>query len=302
MVQQVTFITAGQTPRTGMLRETMSFVRRGCRAVEFGALDGLSDRRIRALAPRRGEDAITTRLHDGRSVVVSEYWLRQRIRQLCALRGRTSSDITVIGSTGIFDMNGLGPFVIHAHDSIEQIIETLVLAGQRVGEILPLSEQVRARAREADRKTIGVQAKSNDLDALRAASKGLAACDLVVMHSMGYSERDRAVVAEQSGKPVILVRRLVAGMLTRALDTRQPIAGAPDPDGLETRLDLLTRRERQVFDRVVMGLSNKEIAGLLGISHRTVEIHRARMMAKLGAASAVDLVRMTMTPGEGRMH
>lgn len=55
----------------------------------------------------------------------------------------------------------------------------------------------------------------------------------------------------------------------------------------------LTEREREVLILAVEGLPNKEIARQLGISHRTVEIHKARIMEKTGAHSLLDLVRIT---------
>lgn len=55
-------------------------------------------------------------------------------------------------------------------------------------------------------------------------------------------------------------------------------------------LDRLSVRERQVFDGIVRGLTNKAIGQELGISHRTVEIHRARVMRKLNPATVAGLV------------
>lgn len=63
----------------------------------------------------------------------------------------------------------------------------------------------------------------------------------------------------------------------------------------EERLQLLTNRERQVFDLLINGLSNKEIAIELEISSRTVEIFRAKVMAKMQADSLSALVRMGLT-------
>lgn len=56
----------------------------------------------------------------------------------------------------------------------------------------------------------------------------------------------------------------------------------------------LTPRERQVMDLVVRGLANKLVARELGLSDRTVEIHRGRVMEKMRAESIADLVRMSM--------
>ncbi len=61
---------------------------------------------------------------------------------------------------------------------------------------------------------------------------------------------------------------------------------------LERRLDALTPREYEVFLLVVSGLLNKQIALELGMSEKTVKVHRGRVMQKMEAASLADLVRM----------
>jgi FixJ family two-component response regulator len=58
--------------------------------------------------------------------------------------------------------------------------------------------------------------------------------------------------------------------------------------------DLLTRRELEVLKEITDGASNKEAGRTLGISPRTVEVHRARIMEKLGARNAADLVRIVL--------
>ncbi|NNG05022.1 MAG: response regulator transcription factor [Inquilinus sp.] len=67
------------------------------------------------------------------------------------------------------------------------------------------------------------------------------------------------------------------------------------------RLQTLTPRERQVLDQVVAGEPNKRIAFTLGISEKTVEFHRANIMAKMEARSAADLIRRVavLTVGKG---
>jgi two-component system, LuxR family, response regulator FixJ len=61
------------------------------------------------------------------------------------------------------------------------------------------------------------------------------------------------------------------------------------------RLDSLTARERQVMDLVVDGAANKVIALDLSLSERTVEIHRAKVMEKMGARSVAHLVKLHLT-------
>jgi two-component system response regulator FixJ len=66
---------------------------------------------------------------------------------------------------------------------------------------------------------------------------------------------------------------------------------------IREHLDTLTPREREVLDLMTQGKQNKTIAQDLGVSPRTVEIHRARVMEKMGAQSVAELVRMMMDLG-----
>ena len=61
--------------------------------------------------------------------------------------------------------------------------------------------------------------------------------------------------------------------------------------------DLLTSRERDVLGQIASGSSNKQAGRELGISPRTIEVHRARIMEKLGAKNAADLVRIVLSDG-----
>ncbi|GAB6041256.1 response regulator transcription factor [Endothiovibrio diazotrophicus] len=63
---------------------------------------------------------------------------------------------------------------------------------------------------------------------------------------------------------------------------------------LEARLELLTPRERQVMDEVIQGKRTKAIAADLGVSTRTIEAHRAKIMEKMRAGSVGELISMVM--------
>jgi two-component system, LuxR family, response regulator FixJ len=73
-------------------------------------------------------------------------------------------------------------------------------------------------------------------------------------------------------------------------------------DVIRDRLQSLTPREREILSLVTRGKPNKVMAGDLGVSQRTVEIHRARVMEKMGAESLAQLVRMVLDfePQAGR--
>ncbi len=74
--------------------------------------------------------------------------------------------------------------------------------------------------------------------------------------------------------------------------------GGRDLDATPTHFpghDLLTPREREVLAQIRAGASNREAGRQLGISSRTIEVHRARIMEKLGAKNAADLVRIVST-------
>jgi FixJ family two-component response regulator len=97
-------------------------------------------------------------------------------------------------------------------------------------------------------------------------------------------------------KPVVgaeLLRR-VHEALERSAQLQQEASAVQT---VRERLDALTPREREIMLMAVAGRPNKEIARALGISHRTVEIHRARVMQKTGAASLVELSRMAAACG-----
>jgi FixJ family two-component response regulator len=66
---------------------------------------------------------------------------------------------------------------------------------------------------------------------------------------------------------------------------------------LQRRYALLTPREREVFARVTSGLPNKQIAGQLGTSEKTIKVHRGQVMQKMKAESLADLIQMAAKLG-----
>lgn len=113
----------------------------------------------------------------------------------------------------------------------------------------------------------------------------------------GYGDVPAAVRAMRKGavdfieKPFsdqVLLDRIQRCIELDARNRRDHARGAK----ILARFAVLTRRERQVMDLVVAGKSNKATARQLGISGKTIETHRAKVMQKMQAKSLADLVRM----------
>jgi len=120
---------------------------------------------------------------------------------------------------------------------------------------------------------------------------------LPILFLTGHGDVPMAVEAMRQGafdflrKPVNeadFLERIQQALDVEAGDWRER-RGRED---LRARVDKLTEREREVFECVARGIANKAIAGELGISERTVEVHRAQVMKKLGARTLADLVRI----------
>jgi len=122
---------------------------------------------------------------------------------------------------------------------------------------------------------------------------------LPIIFVTGHGDVPTAVAAIKKGaaefieKPfndtkflAVIEGALARDVETRRARTRQLSAAA--------RVATLSRREREVLERAVAGKANKIIAEDLGISIKTVEAHRARMMMKMGADSIAELVQLAL--------
>lgn len=89
-------------------------------------------------------------------------------------------------------------------------------------------------------------------------------------------------------------RKLLAAIADAFSRQRTRLVADMNRSDIERLLARLTPREREVMARVVAGQHNRDIAAELGISARTVEVHKARMMDKLGVNNVADLVRLNL--------
>jgi len=124
-------------------------------------------------------------------------------------------------------------------------------------------------------------------------------CDVPIIILTGHGDVGSAREAFRANAVDFLEKPLDETKLIEAIEeafTRQD-AGRKENglrDQLASRLAELTPREREVMALVVSGKHNREIASELGISVRTVEVHKARIMSKLKVDSVAQLVRITL--------
>ena len=128
---------------------------------------------------------------------------------------------------------------------------------------------------------------------------------LPVVIMTGHGDVSLAVQAMKAGAVDFIEKPFERPVLLGALEVargrlaKEAAASSREQDA-EARLNVLTARERDVLGGLANGLPNKTIAYDLGISPRTVEIHRANLMEKLGARSLSETLRLAFAAGLGR--
>jgi two-component system, LuxR family, response regulator FixJ len=119
--------------------------------------------------------------------------------------------------------------------------------------------------------------------------------EIPIIFITGHGDVPMAVTAMKSGAVDFLQKPFrdqdLIDRIHKALDRDgERRKGRAEQDEIRARLTLLTPRETEVMQRVVRGQANKVIAMDLGVSQRTVELHRARVMKKLKLRSVAELV------------
>lgn len=128
-------------------------------------------------------------------------------------------------------------------------------------------------------------------------------CSLPIIFITGHGDVPMAVEAMRAGAEEFLQKPFrdqdlldrVHTALQRDQDNR---AATTQRQDVQNRVAQLTGREREVFEQLVDGKSTKQIAAAFALSPRTVEIHRSRVLEKMGVRSIAELVKLALTGGD----
>lgn len=126
--------------------------------------------------------------------------------------------------------------------------------------------------------------------------------DIPVIFITGHGDVPMAVTAMREGALDFLQKPFSEDLLLQRVqealaDHRRRCRDNRRRRDIRARYDELTEREREIMDYLLQGRANKVIAVELDISPRTVELHRARVLAKMGARTLTDLLRLAETAG-----
>jgi protein AroM len=218
-VLKIGFLTIGQSPRTDIVPELTEELPANLEKVEAGALDGLSTTEIAALAPRKGDYTLVTRMNDGSEVTVA----RQRIFPLVQKRlDQLSQDgvgAVVFLCTGEFALLKSKIPLLEPDRLLDGVVLGILKKGL-IGVMVPSPHQtIQVRRRWAKvglRSHVEPASPYRDLKEIETAANRLAHVNtsLIVMDCMGYSRKMKEIVRERTQKPVVLARSILAKVIT----------------------------------------------------------------------------------------
>lgn len=221
---KIAFVTIGQTPRVDLVPEMMAEIMIGLPEgrvayQEFGVLDGMSAAELDAMRAKDGEHSFATRLNSGEEIVSSKARTEEKLNVLLRKIDGEGFNIIVLLCTGTKIEPLKNTLVVEAQRIVDTTVEALAASARKLGVIVPLERQVKdfEERHVLPGQPRLVSASPYAGDDMGARAKQLDGCDLIVMHCMGYSADMHAAVRQTLDAPVLLSRRLVAGVVRQML-------------------------------------------------------------------------------------
>lgn len=213
MSKRVAFVTIGQSPRPDVVEEILAETRTPLAVSEYGVLDTLSLAEVRDMAPAQGEECLVSRMRDGEEVLLAKPQIEARLRRCFASLDTQGFDLIVLLCTGQFGRFSLTTPFLEPQHAVDHVVQGLTYGIEQLGVLLPTELQIdtfHGIPGLATRFGYASPYTARSAVELSAASAALAATGAIVMHCMGYTETMRRQVMAETGRPVLLSRRIVA--------------------------------------------------------------------------------------------
>ncbi len=193
-------------------------------------------------------------------------------------------------------------FVVDDDEAVRRALKLLIVSAGMPVETYPSADEFLADYDPARPGCLVLDVRMPGMSGLALQEQLLAQnISIPVIIMTGHGDVAMAVGAVQKGAVDFLQKpfddEVLLGRVREAIaldrETREKQARQA---GFQAKLDRLTPREREVLDLLIAGKGNKEIALDLGLSRKTVDIHRAHVMMKLGVDSLLDIARSGYLP------
>ena len=217
---KVGIVTIGQSPRVDVIPEIKELICGNIEIVEKGALDGLTLKDIERFEPKEDDEILVTRMRNGTEVTIGQSSILSKLQE--KILELDKEDVTLIAllCSGEFPRLQSEKPLIMPDKLLSGVLSSLVINKGKLGLMVPSEGQVNHLMKgfqDLGFEVIGVGASPyrNDRGAIDEAASKLkeAGIDLIVMDCFGYNLQMKDRVREVTGKPVLLVRSLLAGLL-----------------------------------------------------------------------------------------
>jgi protein AroM len=214
-------ITIGQSPRNDLVHEIMNLARIDAEVLECGVLDGLSLSEIKKLVPEPSEYVLVTKLSDGTPTRLAHSKIIEKVQSCIDSLINQGIDFLVILCSGDWPKFKSTKLVITPGDTFRSFTIGMVNEGDKLGIIVPDEDQVvvvekkwhreKIQLRIAVASPFGSTANNEMVRAARSLKES--GVDLVAMDCIGYTVEKKRIVQEITGKPVVLVRSVLASII-----------------------------------------------------------------------------------------
>jgi protein AroM len=231
-MRTIGFVTIAESPRDDVVPDIVASFPDSIQFVERGNLDGLTPEQIAALAPAPGESGIVARLESGGETLLSHHKILPRMQQLVdELVHDEQAELVIVLCGADWSSIRCSVPLINPGRVFPGVVSALA-HGRRLGVIKPNAGQIEPERKRYE--NLGIEAivtsaspyvGEERLTLARLAAQELCAanCDLIWMTCIGMDEPMREIVAEVTGKPVILARSILARVAAELVPARQPV-------------------------------------------------------------------------------